>query len=257
VRARDGGHVHHPARWTYPPWPRSLSAPLSARSVFRECHSRACDRPARVRGPLGHGLLAHSAQRQRVRTRPVAAAHRLRSRGRLRNCAARPHGLGLRHGRSRPIAFWFRPVTLERRLNWHALSSRPDLLPWRAGRDWVLHGIRSEQPHVLPARLARMRSGHERAVRLPAKLQGRTGGDQPNVPVTRAARLRHQLPRLLLRSEVLQGCADRPPGGFSCHDPSDRHRHVRLTARMPRARAPMDNGAIGDDDLTRRAGCST
>lgn len=76
---------------------------LPVLSRFRYCfydepHAGSALRGGRVSQPvdlieLRHGLLAHSAQRE--------LGHD------LRDCAARPHGLGLRHGRSRPIALGF------------------------------------------------------------------------------------------------------------------------------------------------------
>jgi len=81
--------ARHPTRWIHPLRLASASAPFAeSLAAAGAPHAPVCDQSgagARTRG----GLLAHSASRERFRTRPVAAAHRLRPSGRLSDCAAR------------------------------------------------------------------------------------------------------------------------------------------------------------------------
>jgi hypothetical protein len=121
------GRPGHPHRWpdlcprtdrsARPPPPRALASSTNAVSATFTTHllgeascSTSHDRPARIGRPTGQLLLAHSAAQERFRTRPVAAAQRLRPKRRLSNCAGQPNRRCAREGRSRPIAFWFRAI---------------------------------------------------------------------------------------------------------------------------------------------------
>jgi hypothetical protein len=107
VCPRHGRRARHAARSTRFLPSAGVEARFTMPSASRPRQFVAADPQAYVHGPPGHALLSHSAPRTRLRIRPVAAAHRLRPKRRLSNCAGRPKPRGSLNRRSRPIAFWF------------------------------------------------------------------------------------------------------------------------------------------------------